>query len=97
MDIVKVAEWTVDVGGDDHSGWLPKGAATPLATPVRRVDLALAIMTEGGGCTLEWRGPTQDTSGDRWYSSVEEAIADADNFFGIPEDAWAKPKGRPTR
>ena len=90
MGILK-AEWTVDFGGEEHSGWLPKGAAPPETTPVQRVALALVIMKQDGGCILEWRGPTQDMSGDRWYSTVDDALADADKLFGIPADAWATP------
>jgi hypothetical protein len=92
MKIVRVAEWTVDFGGEEHAGWLPKGAATPEATPLVRADLALAIIEQGpADYVLEWRGPTQETSGDRWCRSIAEALAEADELFGVPEDAWTTP------
>jgi hypothetical protein len=88
-----VAEWTTDFGGEEHTGWLPKEATEPEPTPVSRVELALAILEDGPeSYILEWRGPTQETSGDRWYPSVEAALAEADEFFGIPRDAWGTPE-----
>jgi hypothetical protein len=30
-------------GGEEHSGWLPPGAATPLPTPVQYVVLDVEI------------------------------------------------------
>jgi hypothetical protein len=86
-----VAEWTVEFGGEEHSGWLPKGATTPPAMPLTRVELGFAIVEEEqGGYILEWRGPTPETSGDTWHSSVEAAVTEAERTFGVPEDAWAK-------
>ena len=92
MEIIQVAEWTVEFGGEEPSGWLPTGAATPLATPLVRVDLAFAILSEGekGGYILEWRGPTAETSNDTWHASVEAAVIEAERRFGVPPDAWAK-------
>jgi hypothetical protein len=91
VKIVRVAEWTVDFGGEAHAGWLPEGAAKPAPTRVTRADLALSVLEHGpGDFTLEWRGPTEDTSGDTSHSSVEEALSAAKEAFGVPEDAWAK-------
>jgi len=92
-----IAEWTTEFGGEAHSGWLPAGAVEPGPTPVIRADLALVIMEDApGSYVLEWRGPTQQTSGDRWYPSLEAAVADADTLFGIPAAAWAEAKAGPT-
>ena len=42
-----------EYGGEQHCGWLPPGAATPLPTPVRRVTLDVTIEgTEGAGYLL---------------------------------------------
>ena len=94
MEIVQVAEWTVDFGGEEPTGWLPKEAVPPLPTPVVRADLALAILKDGtqdaDGFILEWRGPTKETSGDTWHSSLADAVTWADQHFGVPEDAWVK-------
>jgi hypothetical protein len=71
----------------------------PEPRPLRRVELALAIIQEGpGSYILEWRGPDKETSGDRWYSSVEAAVGEAEELFGIPRDAWLEPgKARASR
>jgi hypothetical protein len=92
MEIIQVAEWTVEFGGEEPSGWLPGGAGTPLPTPRVRTDLAFAILSEGdeGGYILEWRGPTPETSNDSWHPSVEAAVLEAERRFGVPKDAWTK-------
>ncbi len=91
MEILQVAEWTVEFGGKEHSGWLPRGATIAPPIPLTRVELAFAILKEEqAGYILEWRGPTTETSGDTWHSSVEAAVAEAERTFGVPEDAWAK-------
>jgi hypothetical protein len=98
MKILRVAEWTVEFGGEVHTGWLPKGAAVPPPTAYSRVDLAFAVIEEGPeDFILEWRGPTRDTSGDRAYSSLEEALEDADRLFGVPHQAWANPEAPAAR
>jgi hypothetical protein len=92
MKVRLVAEWTAEFGGEQHSGWLPKGAAEPELTPVRRMDLAFALLEEGPEAyILEWRGPDQEASGDRWYPSVEAALAEAHEVFGVPAGAWVDP------
>ena len=92
MEIIQVAEWTVDFGGEEPSGFLLTGVAKPPATPVVRVELALAILSEGptAGYILEWRRPTPETSGNSRYASVETAVVEAERQFGVPPDAWAK-------
>ena len=91
MKIVRVAEWTVDFGGEPHRRWLPKGAATPSVTPVSRADLALAVLEHGPtDFTLEWRGPTEATSGDTSHSTIDEALSAAEEAFGVPKDAWTE-------
>src|SRR5262245_26772847 len=63
MSEIKLAcEWTVEFGGEEHSGWLPEGAATPKPRPIRRVDLAFVILCEGPeSFILEWSGPDRET------------------------------------
>jgi len=92
VEIVQVAEWTVEFAGETHAGWLPEGAAVPPPTPLVRVDLAFAILRERdkGGYILEWRGPTRARSGDSWHESVEAAVEEAERQFDVPPDAWAR-------
>jgi hypothetical protein len=49
---------TVRCGGESHSGWLPKGAATPPQTPSRLVRLDFSIVQDGeSSYLLQWVGP----------------------------------------
>ena len=90
MRLRRVAEWTVQFGGHAHTGWLPHDALQPEPTAITRVDLALAILEEpGGGFTLEWKGPSPDTSGDTWHASLDAAVSEADRSFGVPAEAWS--------
>ncbi len=34
-----------ECGGEEHTGWLPPGAATPLPTPIRHLTLDATIET----------------------------------------------------
>jgi hypothetical protein len=92
MEIIQVADWTVEFGGEEPTGWLPEGAAVPSPTPRVRADLAFAILSEGGkgGYILEWRGPAQDATNDSWHESIEAAVDEAESKFGVPRDAWAR-------
>ena len=86
--ILKVAEWTAEFG--EHTASPSREVLNPEPSPVRRAELALAIIEEGPRrYSLEWRGPTDDTSGRSSHTSLAEAIAAADESFGIPADAWA--------
>jgi hypothetical protein len=90
MALVRVAEWTVEFGGEEATGWLPDGAAKPPATPLQRVDLAFAVLSFGDGdYILEWKGPTDETCGDSAHDSLEDAITSAEEAFGVPIDAWS--------
>lgn len=58
MGIVReIKQRPVRFGGEDHTGWLPEGAATPLPTPERGVLLDFSIAEdESSSYVLTWIG-----------------------------------------
>jgi hypothetical protein len=75
-------------GGEEHSGWLPPGAATPLPTPVQHFVLDVEIQSDGSGFLLCWSSPGGDFCGDLWYPSLAEAEAAGLETFGIEPEQW---------
>jgi hypothetical protein len=77
-------------GGEEHSGWLPPGATTPLLTPNRRVMLDLAIEDDGcSGYLLVFRAPDDPSFGnDFWFENAAAAEAKAKEWFGIGPAQW---------
>ena len=90
MRVVKRAgSRPVEFGGEVHSGWLPPGAAEPLPTPLRVVELSFAILEDGAeSYILEWTGPDPDECGDTWHPSVETALEQAELAFGVGRHEW---------
>jgi hypothetical protein len=77
-------------GGEQHTGWLPAGAAAPHPTPVHDVLLDLSISRDGSGYNFEWRSRETAHWGDTWHQSLEEAKQQAYAQFGINPDAWQR-------
>jgi len=79
----------VRIGGEQHTGWLPRGAATPLPTPVRDLDFEFEISDDGGdGFLLSYQSSDKSCHGDTWHQTIDEAIAAAQESFGIARDEW---------
>jgi len=79
----------VKIGGEQHSGWLPEGAATPLPTPKREVKMKFEITDDGGGdYLLVYESEDKSVYGDTWHRSIEEAKIAAESSFGIPKREW---------
>jgi hypothetical protein len=80
-------------GGEEHSGWLPPGAATPLPTPVRRVTLDVAIEeTEGPGYLLILTAREDNSVGnDWWFDTLAQAEEAGLEWFGIGPSDWQEP------
>jgi hypothetical protein len=96
--VYSVAKLPARFGGEPHTGWLPPGAAVPPDTPVVDLALDLSIIEEGpGSYLLEWHpstpglGSGQPYESDSWHPSIEEALKQAELWFGIPADGWVKP------
>lgn len=47
MIVKQILGRKVSFGGQEHSGWLPPGAATPKPTPVELVELNIRIENDG--------------------------------------------------
>jgi hypothetical protein len=86
--IAKIPTWTVTFGGEIHRGWLPRGAARPKPTNERIANLQITIERDDGGYLLIWEELAADERGDVWYGSLDEAIAAAEEFFGVPKSQW---------
>jgi hypothetical protein len=76
-------------GGEEHSGWLPPGAAQPLPTPIIEVPLNLEIVSgDGSGYFLRRSSTNTSYIGDSWHASLEDAIEQARFEFGIEPSEW---------
>ena len=84
----RVVELRVRIGGQQHSGWLPAGAATPLPTPVRDVLLDIEIQDDGSGYLLCYASRDGSAYGDTWHESVEAAEQAAAEYFGVQPSQW---------
>jgi hypothetical protein len=78
----------VRIGGDQHTGWLPAGAARPLPTPIRELLMDLEILYDGSGYLLCYSSRNGSVHGDTWHASVLEAEQAAIEYFGIEPRQW---------
>lgn len=79
------------IGGEEHTGWLPPGAAKPLPTPVRDVLLDVEIRFDGSGYLLCYWSTDGTVFGDTWHESVSDAENAATDYFGIDGSEWTSP------
>jgi hypothetical protein len=86
--VCRVSKFHVRIGGNQHSGWLPAGAANPLPTPVRDVDLNLEIEFDGSGYLLIVASTDGSVYGDTWHQTEQEAQEEASAVYGVPKSAW---------
>jgi hypothetical protein len=85
----KVSARKVRIGGEQHSGWLPEGFATPLPTPMREVAMTFEITDDGGGnYLLIYHSEDKSVHGDTWHQSIDEAKEVAESSFHIRRDEW---------
>ena len=89
MSVVKkINGQRVQVGGTQHSGWLPEGAATPLPTPARDVAFNLEIQFDGFGYLLCYASEAGDLYGDTWHETLSDAEDQAAEWFGVTRAQW---------
>ena len=84
----RIDNFRTTIGGEPHSGWLPRGAATPLPTPKRDVVLSFMIEFDGSGYLLLVESADGSVRGDTWHESIADAQAQAESWFGVPPAAW---------
>jgi hypothetical protein len=86
--VKKITGHVVRVGGTQHSGWLPEGAATPLPTPARDVAFNIEIQFDGSGYLLCYASQAGDLHGDTWHETLEYAEEAAKDVFGVEPGQW---------
>jgi hypothetical protein len=80
----------IRIGGDQHTGWLPEGAATPLPTPIRDLDFDFEITDDGSQhFLLVYQSHDKSCHGDTWHKTLEDAFDAAQEYFGIQRDEWS--------
>ena len=80
---------SVEFGGEEHRGWLPPMAATPLDTSIEIVSLDFEIRETDGGYLLIWLGAESRHSGDTWHESVDDALQQAKLWFHVEPKEWS--------
>lgn len=87
--LARIEERKVRFGGEQHNGWLPSEATTPSPTPTRELELTLRITDDGGdGFLLIYESSDGSLHNDNWHQTLDRAIADAEESFGITKDEW---------
>ncbi len=89
-DVIKrLTGVSAQFGGEQHTGWLPPGAARPLPTPLRQVLLNIWIESDGGsGFLMCYEADDGSTAGDFWFASRAEAIRGAEEMLGVEASLW---------
>jgi hypothetical protein len=75
-------------GGEEHTGWLPAGAAKPLPTPVRHLVLNLEIEDLDGGYLLIGCSKDGSMVFDFWFDELEFALKSAKEWFSVETSQW---------
>jgi hypothetical protein len=89
MPVVKrVVGLPVRFGGEEHSGWLPPGAAWPRPTPIRDLLADVEIESDGTCFFLCYRSQDGSVSGDTWHQTIEDAERAAEECFGVQPSQW---------
>jgi hypothetical protein len=87
--VERVEQFRTTIGGHPHTGWLPAGAAVPLPTPARDIELDLTIEDDGGSGFLRiFHSSDGSVRGDTWHQTIQDARETARNSFGVPLEAW---------
>lgn len=87
--IFHVPHRAVQIGGEQHTGWLPAGDGIPLPTPIRTVTMKFEITDDGGGNYLLISESEEESHcSDTWHQTIEEAKEAAQQWFGIGKDQW---------
>lgn len=86
--VARVPSKIVVVGGDQHKGWLPAGAAIPPTTPLREITFTFELQSDGSGFVLCYSSIDGSLYGDTWHESQAEARQAALEDFGVQLDEW---------
>ena len=83
----------IEFGGKEHTGWLPPKSAVPRATPVESALVDIRILETEEGFIVEWKSKKPDQSNDSVHATLEEALRQAKDQFGIEASEWQLPGG----
>ncbi len=86
--IKHIHDLMVRLGGEEHAGWLPPGAAKPPPTPVRDVLVDLSIEFDESGYFLICAAQDESFCWDGWYQTLTEAEAAALRGYGVGPGDW---------
>jgi hypothetical protein len=84
----RITNLRLRLGGEEHRGWLPPGAATPLPTPVQKVVVDLSIEFDGTGYLLICSAQDGSFSWDTWHESLNDAENQARDDYGVQSGDW---------
>ena len=76
------------IGGEEHRGWLPAGAATPLPTPIRHLLFNFETQFDEDGYLLCYEATGGTVSGDTWHRTLSDAENAAQRWFGMAAHEW---------
>jgi hypothetical protein len=86
--VKRINGFLIRIGGRQHSGWLPPGAAMPLPTPSREVLMDFEIQFDGAGYLLICCARDRSVYADTWHISLEDAESQANYSYGVAGDQW---------
>jgi hypothetical protein len=74
METVKSSKIrSMTIGGEEHSGWLATGIATPLPTPIRHLLVNYEMQFDEGGYLLCHESTDGTVVGDTWHQTLADA------------------------
>ena len=88
--VASIALKRVLVANDQHAGWLPGNAASPLATLSRIVNIKFEIAHDGQGYLLIFQSSDGTLANDDWHASQPEAERRANAMFGVEQHEWER-------
>jgi hypothetical protein len=90
--VLRAVGLPIRLGGEQHTGWLPAGAAIPLPTPIRDLIFDFEIQYDGSGYLLCYSSQDESVFGDTWHETLPEARAAALEQFGVLPEHWRAAK-----
>jgi hypothetical protein len=86
--IASVSKRLVRIAGEPNSGW---SAADPDDLNAAELEFNFFVTSDGGSnYLLVYRSVDARYSADTWHETIEDAMACANEAFGIEFDEWSK-------
>ena len=88
VEILKTS-FVVDLAAPVNSGWLPAGSAPAREQDSKLAIVRLSIAQDGDAFYLFSSSEHPDFHcGDTFHQSVEDAVAQAEDQFGVSKENW---------